>query len=707
MTNGANATLFGKAGLNLGAINITGNLEAISTAGNVTNSGQLVIPGWVVVGAGTAVAPGNINLDFTAAAGSGNKITGTIYLQDDINLTLKTALPVGAGIAVGNYLANNVTVMNENAITLGAITNTYGTGIGGNLTLTGNGVTLGNTIIGGAANLTSINNITATGTNKIATFNINDTSTTAGLAVSVKSSGATTVNATLNGPSGSGSTATFASGGTLTLGTISSNYDGLVTFDSSAGGNITDSTIGGLQVYGPATFTSKGDITVNKGGNNFGGVTLTTQGDNNVTYSESGTVKLVSVGTDKAAASKNATISITSENGSIIETGAAVIANNGSTTAGLTLVANKGDITLNSNAAGVSFMGPVSFTTGTGNASYSSNVNTILGNTTVSNGTLSVDVTNTANSKLTQASGTSAYVYGALILKALGTGDITLGNNGNRFGGYQISNATGNITMVEDATANLQAIATGGNLSITSNYGSIIDSANSSLAAGFTNSIVASNAAKVATFNAKGAAGSINLSLANDSFVGSVALNTTGNASVLNKTANTLTLGQSTVGGTLTAINNGTGQNIAQSGPLNVTGDVTFTTTGGVGSNITLTNSNNLFGGIRFYAGSLGASITEAATLNLKGGSVSTGPVVFSTAGNFITSGPGGSSITSSLSITANGTIIPGANSLLVTGTFTVYAIGLTDLSALSKSGNLANHDPVNIGPGAYTPPSL
>ena len=135
---------------------------------------------------------------------------------------------------------------------------------------------------------------------------------------------------------------------------------------------------------------------------------------------------------------------------------------------------------------------------------------------------------------------------------------------------------------------------------------------------------------------------------------------------------------------------------------LTVAGDVTLTTNGG---NIDLSNTSNQFGAIRFTANQV--SIAEGTTLNLRAGSVATGPVQLSTGANFVTSGTGASSFTNSLTISAaNGSIVPGAGSLLVIGPFTVFSNVLKDLSALSKSGNLTNRDPINLGSGTYVPPS-
>ncbi len=701
ITNGVNATVFGKSALNLGAINISGNLLAIATAGNITNSGQLKIGGWVTAGAGTAAAPGNINLDFTAAAGNGNQITGTIYLQDDINQLLKTTVAGGA-TTIGNYMANNVTVMNENAIVMSPITNTYGTGIGGNLTLTGASVSLGNTIIGGAANLSSIGAITATGTNTIPTFNINDTKTAAGaVAVSVKSGGSTTVNATLSGAAGNGSTATFASGGNLTIGTVTSNYTGAVAFNAT-GGSVTDTAVGGLQIYGPVTFSASGNVAVTKGGDSFGAVTLDSSTDNStVSLVENGTLNVASIGNG----GKKIGISLTSQNGSIVEVTNAVIKDNADTSRTMSLSAPNGSIVLD-QATNHAFAGQTNITVGaTGNATYNDGASVILGNTSVAAGMLNIDVSSVANSKITQASGTTAYTYGSLILKAAGTGDITLANTGNQFGAYQIANATGNISVTEETTINLQSITTAGNLTITSNKGYILDSTNASLAPGFvTNGIVASGLGKVAKFTANATGGSINLSLPADSYTASVSLNTSGSASIVNNTANALDLSTSNVSGALSAINSATNQNITQSGTLIVAGSTSFVTGGSGG--ISLTNPNNQFGGLSIFAGTSGASIFEATTMNLLGGSTSFGNLNLSTAGNFITSGAGLSRVFGNLNISANGSVIPAPNSLYVTGTFTVYSIGTTDLSGLSKSGNLSSKNPVNSGPGTYIGPS-
>jgi hypothetical protein len=191
--------------------------------------------------------------------------------------------------------------------------------------------------------------------------------------------------------------------------------------------------------------------------------------------------------------------------------------------------------------------------------------------------------------------------------------------------------------------------------------------------------------------------------LAGSDFVGPVLLTSKGDAQILD-TVGTLTLLSGTsVGGALTARNTAIGGVLNENGPITVFGNVLFDAANG---SIGMTDVGNRFGALRFIA-STGATISEASTMNLNGGSFSNGAVQLSTGGDFITSGPGGASVNSDLVINSTGgKITPGAGSLTVIGTFTVISNSAIDLSALSLSGNLLGKTPTHLGTGTYVPPS-
>jgi len=269
-------------------------------------------------------------------------------------------------------------------------------------------------------------------------------------------------------------------------------------------------------------------------------------------------------------------------------------------------------------------------------------------------------------------------------------------------GASTVTVSTGSITLTEDTTMNLKSIATATNLTATSERNNIIDSTDATIVSAtaptIANSILVGG---TATFSA--ATGSVLLGLPSNYNI--IGITSAGNASVVDSLGN-LIFTTTTVGGNLDILSSVANATVTQTGPIKAQGNTTITTTLGT---IDLGNAANEFGGLRFSGGSSTGnfiSITENTTMNLRGGSVANGPAVLNTNANFITSGTGGSSFISSLTINApNGSIVPGAGSLLVVGTFTVFSNVLKDLSALSYSGNLASHHPVYLGTGTNIKP--
>jgi fibronectin-binding autotransporter adhesin len=315
-----------------------------------------------------------------------------------------------------------------------------------------------------------------------------------------------------------------------------------------------------------------------------------------------------------------------------------------------------------------------------------------------------------------EQTGTKINEYDTVTMKTI-NGYINVSNTGNKFGGavLNVGNGaglagTGDIALTEFTTLNLKSVQTNTNFTAVSEGYDIISTtdgtiASNSLNIGGNTTLTASN-------------GGINAYLSGSGFGGSVYLTSKNDASVLDTAVATLSLGNgSVVGGALTARNTYYYVNpitlaittgvITQNGPVKVTGAVLFDASSG---SISMSDPNNQFGGIRFMAGGTGATggakISELTTMNLTGGSISTGPVQLSTSGDFITTAPGGTSVTNDLVINAGGKITPGAGSLTVTGTLTVISNSGIDLSKLSLSGNLLGKPPVNLGTGTYIPPS-
>jgi filamentous hemagglutinin family protein len=688
-TAGQNASVFENTTLNLGVIDLgTGVLTAFSNTG-IINTGKLTT-GDIWVGAGTVAAPGDVTLD-----NSTNAIGGTIRPLSDLRL-------LGSN-SNGYYLVNNLKVVNTatNAALVEILPNVYGNPAAINLDLTTSGATQ---LSVGQLSTTGTVKLTA-GTGGISAVNANNTINNvrvkSGGAVAVKSAGALTVNS--DGVSAGTATYTVLGNGTLTIGSYKSDTTGATTFDASAMGAAIVDSVPNIAIYGPVTFKG-GSVSVTQAGHSFGGVTIDTSAANgSATIVESGYLNLLSVQTGSGA------FTATSSNGGIIQgTGSTGIITSGNAT----FTAPTGVVTL-SDAANNKFDGSVALTA-VGNSAINNTVDTKLGTIVVGSGTL--DVVASSGKNITQATGSSVYAYGATKFATGGGGKITVTNSGNQFGGLTLTTGTGNISVTEQTTMNLKSVTTSGTFTATSAGGSIVDSG--ALAATGTSILSAQN-------------GDILLTKSSD--FGTVSFTTNGSVTV--KDANAIALGNSTIGGNLTV----TATSLTQPGALSLTGNGNITTTGAVALNtsnvggtftvnaggavtqsgalnvagntsftattLTLNNTANTFGAFRFNTTGT-TLIDEATTFNLLAGSVSTGAVTINTGGDFITSGTGGSSFTGSgLTINASGTIIPTTGSLLVTGTFTVNSPSTKDLSALSKAGNLANHDPVDQGTGAYTGP--
>ena len=323
-----------------------------------------------------------------------------------------------------------------------------------------------------------------------------------------------------------------------------------------------------------------------------------------------------------------------------------------------------------------------------------------------------------------QGTGTAINEYDTVTMKTI-NGYINVSNTGNKFGGavLNVGNGaglpgTGDIALTEFTTLNLKSVQTNTNFTAVSEGYDIISTTDgtitsNSLNVGGNTTLTASNGA----INAYLAGSSLGYNYTSTNPY-SVYLTSKGDASVLDTAAATLSLGSgSVVGGALTARNTYyyvnpvtlaiTTGNITQNGPVKATGAVLFDASSG---SISMSDPNNQFGGIRFMAGGTGATggakISELTTMNLTGGSISTGPVQLSTSGDFVTTAPGGTSVTNDLVINAGGKITPGAGSLTVTGTLTVISNSGIDLSKLSLSGNLLGKAPVVLGTGTYIPPA-
>lgn len=332
----------------------------------------------------------------------------------------------------------------------------------------------------------ALTNITANGTNGIR-VNAPNGSVQLG-----NVSGNTTGNITAANATASGSVQLFSTGN-LTLGTIGANS---LTITANA---ITQTSP--LNIFGLASFTATGGpITLNNTANNFGPVALTAAAVNqNITVTESNTLNLRSIAmgfpgnSTTAAASGNGTLTLTSVNGDIIDTGlggvkagglvaAPGVLNQGTVLLGsgaVTLTATNGNIIIDDptsdvlSLAGVAFNGNNVVLSVLGNAGQT----LVLG----TNGTSSVATGNlTASSALGNIGNAGRFTVGGTAFFQTGNGNITIdqpnvGFGAVRFVGNQVRiTEAGSMDILTGSSAFGPAqLISGGNINIIAGDGTV------------------------------------------------------------------------------------------------------------------------------------------------------------------------------------------------------------------------------------------
>jgi fibronectin-binding autotransporter adhesin len=666
---------------------LTGGLSVTTVQGaqDVNLLGATVLGGPL-----TIVATGGIS----ASNGSNSFATGTFTAAGDVNVSSTIAWTPNATLTQtsGTHVA---TFTSGQALTIGTYTSNY-TGL--TTFGTGNKQTLSDSVAGisiyGNTALTSNGaiNITKSGHNfgglTITTGNDNQATVTESGTMKLQSvstgKGSLTLTST-NGDIIQDQTVGVQKGITMT----DANGANKATF-SAVNGKVTLDNTDDLNAWGdvPVSVTALGDVVVNS---NRTDLTL-----GNITTSGKLSVNVIG-GTVIAVPLTQAGLNyLTPPTFTISAPDALSVANGGTNaTAVATVNAADGSLSITITNFGAGYSTAVTPTiTVTSPGTFIGGVQSVpvvFG--TVTSGTGYTPAT-LGIAGIKQASGTKLYAYDTTTFKTI-NGPVTVNNTGNQFGGLVLSAGSGNIGITEKTTLNLKSVQTTGNFAATSEGGDIISTTDAAVAlnkinVGGTTGLTASN-------------GAISAYLANSDFVGVVSLVSKGDVQLLD-TAGALTLGSgSSVGGNLTARTTATGGVINQNGPITVTSNALFDASQG---SVGMTDTGNKFGSIRFIAGTGGVTITQATNMTLNGGSFSNGAVQLGTTGNFLTTGPGGASINSSLVINAGGTITPGAGSLTVIGTFTVISNSAIDLSALSLSGNLLGKTPTHLGTGTYVPPS-
>jgi hypothetical protein len=685
---GRNLTIVNGTNTTIGAINgtaengLTGNLTVTATGGTnaITFAGITNVSG---TGGVTLNAPGNITATNTNSKIARVTVTsgGNIDFRSTSNVTVNATLTQATAGATASFTS-------QNGITIGTFNSDY----------------TGTVRFNAAANNRPITD----SVNGIRIFG----------PVQFTSNGAVTINRSGHSFGGvtiatnSNASATIVESGGLRLVDVNINGSGSFTATSTTGDILEDTGLTGAGVRftngnSSATFNAPlGRVLLTDGRNNLAGrINATALGD--VIIVNSRDVILGNITTmgkltvDKSATGITNGVNIALATGGTGYTSAPTVNITAPNLAGgvqATATANRDTV-----ATSATFQQITSLTVTNPGSGY-----TVAPVITITGGGATVDATVTTsanvflNGDITQFAGSRLNVFDTVTLRTNGggAGAVTIGNTGNRMGGVVASSGTGTITLTEESTLNLKSINTGGSLNATSELNNIIDSTDANIVASgagyapIANSIVVAGTAAFAAPN-----GSVTLGLGASNY-NVVGFTASGNVTVTDTIGNT-TLGTSSIGGTLDVLNTVANATLNQNGAVKAQGNTTFTTNTGT---IDLGNTGNEFGALRFTGNQV--AITENTTMNLRGGSVANGPAVLSTNGNFVTSGVGGSSFIGSLSISApNGSITPGAGSLLVVGTFSVFSNVLKDLSALSKSGNLTNKDPQNLGSGTYLPP--
>jgi len=749
--------------LNLGTIT-AGVLDARSLNGDIINTGKLAVTGNTVLAANSIFSPGNVTLNFATNAISGNILIGNAR---DFSLTNNGNTTVTAGTSLVNGKAAtgavNVTVTGTgNTLNLstasGGDYSTVGFNTAGPVTITdsNNGFTLQNAtntgtgtvnvsaagpiVLGSGIALKSsgLTTISSTG----ATASITDS--TAGIqifgnvnmasdgqiaitqaghsmgAVSLVTTGATngTANATAN--------ITYTESGTANLNLVNVNTTnlatggGALTVVSTAGSIIQTPASAGIQATAPVGTLSAGAVSAPAA------LTLAGSGYSSVTPPVV-TIAAPPVGAGAnvqatATAIVNVFGQVTGFNMTNAGTGytsaptftiAAPTAGNAGGTIGGNIAGTAsftsvlGGVNL-TNVAGTNNIGAVIAISAVGNSSIAEAQNITLGNTAVSAGTFSADSSSGSGKTITQAAGTTAKIFGASTFTT-NRGAITLTNTdgtGNNFGAVTAKTNVGgalgaDIAITEGGTLNFAEVKTGSNGKLTaiSSYGDIIQTTAGGLTVGGATALTSSR--NVA----------LNLALTTNTFGGlnGIAITAPGNVSLQDAAGTTALAGGSTIGGTLTLKNTagGGGGTIRDlPGTIAVAGNVWFDT--GTTGVIAIGSSSITMGAVKFNSGTV--NIVENATLNLAPGSVASGAVSLTSSGDIITSGAGGGSFQSTLTLNATGAITI-TNPILVVGvggtTGLVFrALGAVNLGALSLSGNLNGIAPTSLGASTYTPPA-
>lgn len=646
-TSGRNVILSTTTGLNVGTSTV-GSLDLTASGGDIVSTGALT------VGGATTLRPGGHNVVFGSLfsdfQGPVNVVNGGL-----VQLTSAGALNLGNVSTAGNL---NVTA------TTGDITNSGVLDIGGSAFFTASGG--GRSILVNNAGNNFAGQVSFSGPT-LASIAVSDSSALAleGLALSgslsVTAAGITQSSGTLN----VGGVTTLAAGSNdITLASSGNDFGALaitsannvalqdlgsLAFGTSVitgalqltnGGPITQT--GDLHVGGATTFTTGGDVTLARAGNDFGGA---------VNISNGGNVALVDANALELGTISTANLTATA-GGSIASSGPLTVTGNSA------FLANGIATSITVNNAANNFGGTVSFGgTGLTNVAVTDTTSLDLQGSTLA-GNLSVTAAGITDS--------GALVIGGTTTLNAGANDVVLDSAANDFNALAVTTAR-NVTLIDANAITLGMLGATGNTSITAGGAISDDGSNSTRITG--NSLVLRGASI-------GAAGS----------------NAEIDTSVSDITA-TATAGGIYIGETdaLTLTANATG------GPINVSagGALTLGTVNAGTAAVSLTANGALSDGTTGNSITAGALTLSGTALGSSGNRLDT-----SVSSLDATAGTGGLFLTNAGALALNAAATSGAVDVTNTaGAMTVSSV--SGSSAVLKAGGGITFTSIDVGSGA------
>ena len=650
-TAGGNLTLTTDGTLALAVTSVTGDMS-LTSSGAITDTGTITVSGTTTLASGAAN-----NITFDTASNN----FGTVVITNGNNVTLvdTNAIALGASTVGGNLSVTGggaitdsgvLTVTGTSSFAAGAnaITLDLANDFGGAVSLSNSGSN--NVIIDDANNL-ALGTVTVGGD-----FTVDNAGT-------ITQSGVVTVsgNTVLDNQDGTNAAITLANGSNAFTGTVTFTTDtgsnvsltdttaldlqsGLSVNDLVivAGGAITQS--GALTVAGTSSFTAGTNaITLTQAANDFtGAVSLSNSGSNDVGVTDANAIDLGTVGVGQNLA--------VTASGAITDTGVATVA-------GTSTFDNSGgsDAAIDLGSAST-YTGDVTFTTDTGSDVTISDSTAFV----VQSGLNVNNLNLTAGGTVTDAGNID--IDGTLTVSAAGQ-TVTLDGAGNDVSG-NVTLTGAAVTLVDTTATLIAGITATGALSVTTG-GAITQSG-------------AIDADLTSSFTANGNA--ITLTQPANDFTGAVSLSNSGGNAVQLTDANALDLGTVGVGQnlTITAI----GGALTDSGNVTVAGVATIVSTG---QTVTLGDSTTANFGSLDFAGDA-VTITEGSAMEVAA-SEATGALALEAGGAITQTGAIDADSTSSFTAGANaitlteaGNDFTGAVSLSNSGS---NDVGVTDANAI------------------------